>query len=484
MPRTIDLKSIAAGAMETYGFIPRFPKEVIREVEAILPGGPSAREGVADLRDLLWSSIDNADSMDLDQLEYAERGAGGRIEVKIAIADVDYFVPAGSRTDRHAAHNGMSVYTGVETFPLLPGRLSAGLSSLLPGNDHYAVVISYAVLPGGEVVKGDIFRAIVANKAKLVYEEVASWLDGAGPAPSDFGKVPGLEQQIHLQVEVSRLLNGHRMARGALTLETLEPRAVVEHGIVMNLVVDEKNQARSIIEEFMIAANETMVSRLGKAGFPMLERVVRVPKYWERIVETAARFGGTLPAAPDAAALADFLKIRREADPDGFPDLSLTIVKLIGHGEYVAAAPGDQPIGHFALAVIDYTHSTAPNRRYADIVNQRLIKSALAGQDPPYTADELDDLGAWLTDRDRNSQKVERFVRKAAAAVLLQDRIGEEFDGFVTGITVHGTFVRLVSPPAEGKLVRGRTNLTVGERIRVRLVRTDPYQGHIDFTQR
>lgn len=482
MRHAVDLNAIAYSTMEKYGFEPRFPRKVLREVEALFADELiESQEDARDLRELLWSSIDNPDSLDLDQLEFCEQGPEDEISVKVAIADVDLFVPRKSRTDRHAAHNGTSVYTGVETFPMLPDRLSTDISSLLPGQDRIAVVIGFTVLPDGSTRQGDIFRAVVTNKAKLVYDEVGDWLAGIGPLPAIIREVRGLEDQIRLQAEAARRLNLHRMAKGALDLETLEPRAVVEAGLVKNLVIEEKNPARSLIEEFMVAANETLVLRLEKAGFPMIQRVVRVPKYWNRIMDTAARYGEILPPGPDSRALAMFLNRRRAADPDHFPDLSLTVVKLMGPGEYVAIVPGAEPVGHFALAVTDYTHATAPNRRYADIINQRLIKSMLSGKHVPYTPEELADLGSWLTDRDKNSQKVERFMRKAAAAVLLQDRRGEVFDAFVTGVTKHGTFVRLLSPPAEGKITLGEQHLSVGQKVSVRLMQTDPYQGHIDF---
>jgi len=475
----VDLKAIAYKTMLDYGFIPHFPKKVLREVDALAPDIMSVE--AKDLRDLPWSSIDNPDSLDLDQLEYCEPSSNGEIAVKLAIADVDLYVPSGSLTDQHAAHNGTSVYTGVETFPMLPERLSAGLSSLLPNQDRLAVVIEYIVLPDGTTRPGEIYRALVRNRAKLVYEDVGSWLEGTGPLPAAIQKNPELEGQLRLQGEAALRLHRHRMTRGALELETLEPRAVLEGELVRDLVVESKNRARSLIEELMIAANETMVSALEEAGLPAIQRIVRVPKYWDGIVETAARYGESLPAGPDSKALAAFLVRRKDADPDHFPDLSLTVVKLMGPGEYVVVGPGEESVGHFGLAVTDYTHATAPNRRYADIINQRTIKSVLSKKPSPYGPIELSDLAGWLTDRDKSSQKVERFMRKASAAVLLESRVGESFESFVTGVTVHGTFVRVVSPPAEGKIIRGGEDLTVGQKVRVVLAGTDPYRGHIDF---
>jgi exoribonuclease-2 len=478
----VDLKAIARDAMRKYGFEPDFPDAVREEVRNI-GETPTGRErgDTRDLTGLLWSSIDNYDSMDLDQIEYCEGDSGREVLVRVAIADVDYFVRKGSPTDRHASHNGTSVYLGVETFPMLPDELSKGISSLLPGGDKRAMVIEYTVLADGSVRHGDIFRAVVRNRAKLVYEQVGDWLEGNGPVPETIMSVPGLKAQVLLQAEVARRLRARRMEQGALDLETLEAEAVMDNGQVRELVVQRQNMARSIIEEFMVAANQAMVNRLGDAGISMIQRIVRIPKNWEGIVETAAEYGTYLPAQPDSKALALFLDRRREADPERFPDLSLTIVKLMGPGEYVAYTPGDVPVGHFALAVMDYTHSTAPNRRYVDIVNQRLLKSVLDKKPVPYRKKELDELARWLTDRDKSSQKAERFMLKAAAAVLLQDRIGDAFDAIVTGAAEKGTYVRLFSPPVEGRVMKGEHGLKVGHKVVVRLINTDPRNGYIDF---
>lgn len=482
--RKVDLRAIAWIAMGKYGFTPQFPKSVVREINAMDAGRiQNGRKDARDLRMLPWSSIDNHDSLDLDQVEYCERGTGGTIHVKIAIADVDLFVPKDSQTDLHAAHNGTSVYTGVETFPMLPDRLSKGMTSLLPGRDHMAVVIEFTVLPDGEVRHGDVYRALVSNKAKLVYEEVGDWLEGTGPVPETVRGVPGLEEQMRLQNEASIRLKKYRMELGALELDTIEAHAVVEEGQVRELVVQRKNMARYLIEDFMVAANGTMVTYLGDAGIPMIQRVVRVPKNWEGIVKTAAMHGEILPSEPDSRALSKFLDRQKKADPDRFPDLSLVVVKLLGPGEYMTLAPKEAPYGHFGLAVTDYTHSTAPNRRYVDLIIQRLLKSVLCGEPSPYTLQELVEQSAWLTDREKQSKKVERFMRKAAAAMLLRDRIGESFDAFVTGASERGTYVRLIAPPAEGRVTRGEQGLSVGEKISVRLLKTDPYNGYIDFAR-
>jgi len=480
--REIDLVAIAYDAMERYGFDPGFPETVTREVESMseetIRGG---RSDVLDLRGLLWSSVDNFDSLDLDQIEYCEEGTDGEVHVKVAIADVDFFVRKGMHTDRHAAHNGTSVYLGIVTFPMLPDDLSRDISSLLPGKERRAIVMEYTVFPDGSMSRGEIYRALVSNKAKLVYEETGDWLEGRGPMPAVIEKTPGLEKQVRLQVETSQRLRRHRMERGTLDLETLEAEAVVEDGQVRDLVIQRPNLARQLIEEFMVAANQTMVNQLEAAGLPMIQRIVRIPRNWEGIVETAREYGDHLPKKPNCKALSAFLDRRRAADPERFPDLSLTVVKLMGPGEYTAFVPGDVPIGHFALAIMDYTHSTAPNRRYVDVVNQRILKSILDGRDSPYETDELDSLSYWLTGREKASQKAERFMRKAAAAVLLRDRIGDVFEGIVTGASEKGTYARLITPPAEGRIMRGEHGLKVGQKVRLRLTKTDPYNGFIDF---
>jgi VacB/RNase II family 3'-5' exoribonuclease len=480
--RPIDLKAISFFAMQKYGFKPEFPKTVIREVNAIQPDTPEAiRKNAKDLRSLLWSSIDNYDSEDLDQIEYCERGDADEIHVKIAIADVDHYVSKHSQSDQYASYNGTSVYTGIVTYPMLPDRLSKGISSLLPGQDCRAVIIEYTVHADGSVRHGSLYQAIVANKAKLVYEEVGDWLEGTGHIPQRVREVDGLEAQVRLQHEAALRLKKFRAAQGALDLETIEAEPVVKDGIVKDLVVQKKNMARNLIEEFMVAANGTTVTFLGNAGIPMIQRIVRIPKHWDEIVLTAATYGEILPDEPDAKELTGFLTRQKEADPLRFPDLSLTIVKLMGAGEYVPLDPGDPPLGHFALAVTDYTHGTAPNRRYVDLIIQRLIKSVLDNVESPYTLEELIDQSAWLTDKEKGSKKVERFMRKAAAAVLLQDRIGVSFDGLVTGASEKGTYVRLIIPPVEGRVMQGQQGLRVGDKVRVRLLKTDPLNGFVDF---
>ncbi|HUH79467.1 MAG TPA: RNB domain-containing ribonuclease [Methanoregula sp.] len=477
-----DIRTIAWHAMEKYGFEARFPPRVIDDVSAMREQAfPDVPKGFTDLRPLLWSSIDNHDSQDLDQLEYCERTPEGTILVRVAIADVDSYVRNHSPTDEYAAHNGTTIYTGVVTFPMLPERLSHGITSLLPGKDRMAVVIEFLVRHDGSFAPRGVYRALVRNKAKLVYEEVGAWLEGTGPVPKGVTDVPGLEEQLRLQDEATVLLRKNRREEGALEFETIEPEVVMEGDEVKGLVALTPNPARALIEEFMVAANGTMVARLGVAGVPMIQRVVRTPKNWAGIMLTAAIHGTTLPGEPDAKALAKFLLQEKTADPLHFPDLSLTMIKLMGAGEYLMLEPGSTPAGHFALAIIDYTHATAPNRRYVDIINQRQVKAILAGEPGPYTSADLAARAAWLTDREKASKKVRRFMRKAVAATLLENSIGKTFGALVTGATEKGTYVRLLEPPAEGRVMKGERGLLVGQKVRVRLIKTDPWNAFIDF---
>lgn len=478
----IDLAAIALYAMEKYGFAPRHPGSVMREAADAAKGNPiQLQKGGRDMRDLLWSSIDNFDSKDLDQLEFCERMPDDSIHVFVAIADVDAFVPKGSAADRYAAHNCTSVYTGIITFPMLPDVLSKGVTSLLPQQDRYAIIAEYTVLPEGALKPGAIFPAFVRNKAKLVYEAIGAWLEGTTITPDIVRETPGLVVQVKLQHEVACRLRKERMEHGALDLQTLEASPLIEDGVVKDLIIVEQNPARIIIEELMVAANRTMIASLEEAGLPAIERIVKIPKNWEGIVVTAAALGTHLPKTPDSKSLSKFLTRQKAADPDSFPDLSLTVVKLMGPGEYSLLWPGGEPLGHFALAVTDYTHATAPNRRYPDLINQRLIKSVLYHTQTPYTPRDLQALAEHMTDREKASKKVERFMQKAAAAVLLQNRIGETFDAIVTGASEKGTYARILSPPVEGRVVQGERGLYVGEHVSVRLLFVDAYKGFIDF---
>ena len=483
---SVDLFAIAHRAMIEAGFIPDLPATIKKEIKAIAAGTPpsSSSASVRDLRTFLWSSIDDSKSRDLDQVEYAEALAKGEARVLVGIADVDARVAKGSAIDEHAEANGTSVYAGVRTFPMLPEELSTDLTSLNAGEDRLAVVTEMVVAPDGTVKNTDIYLALLRSHAKLSYEAVGAWLDGKAEVPANVIAVPGLEAQIQLQSETAGRLGEFRKEHGALELETIQATPVVnEHGKVLELAVTEPNSARDLIANFMIAANVAMAQFLEGKGGPSLRRVVRTPKYWSRIVEIAAELDEKLPATPDSRALADFLARRKVADPLHFPDLSLAVVKSLGPGEYTVQLPGQEGEGHFGLAVQDYTHSTAPNRRYADLVTQRLVKAALADKPAPYTNLELKQLAAHCTERDSAARKVERKMRKVAAAVLLRDKIGEEFKAIVTGVSEKGTFARVISPPVDGRVMRGERGLRVGEKVRVRLLATDPQRGFIDFAR-
>jgi exoribonuclease-2 len=433
------------------------------------------------LRGLLWASIDNDDSADLDQLSVAEPQAGGAVAIRVAIADVDALVKKDSAIDGHAWTNTTSVYTAAGIFPMLPEKLSTDLTSLGEGDERLAVVMEMVVAADGTVTASNLYRAVVLNRAKLAYNGVAAWLDGAAPAPPKLAAVPGLEEQIRIQDRAAQALKRVRHARGALRLETLEVRAVFDESGLADLRPDHKNRAKELIEDLMIAANGVTARYLEEQGLPSLRRVLKTPKRWERIVALAAESGEQLPPTPDAGALDAFLTRRRAADPLHFPDVSLSVVKLLGSGEYALEVPGQQSSGHFGLAVKDYTHSTAPNRRFPDLVTQRLLKAALSGQASPYTNDELTTLARHCTDQEDNAAKVERQVRKSAAALLLASRVGARFDAIVTGASEKGTWVRIAGPAAEGRVVRRFEGLDVGDRVRVELVHTDVARGFIDF---
>jgi VacB/RNase II family 3'-5' exoribonuclease len=476
-----ELQRIAHAAMLQRGLLPDFSPAVIAETQRISQAAAASGAEFRDLRALLWASIDNDDSRDLDQLSVAEPMAGGTVKILVAIADVDALVKKGSAIDGHAWTNTTSVYTAAEIFPMLPEKLSTGLTSLGEGEERLAIVIEMMIAADGTVAGSDIYRAVVLNRAKLAYNGVAAWLEGEAPAPPRLAAVPGLEEQIRIQDRAAQALRQVRHAHGALQLETLEVRAVFDDGALADLLPDEKNRAKELIEDFMIAANGVTAKYLDKKGVPSLRRVLRTPKRWDRIVALALETGDRLPPAPDAAALDAFLSKRHQADPVRFPDLSLSVVKLLGSGEYALELPGQPSEGHFGLAVKDYTHSTAPNRRFPDVIAQRLLKAALAGQASPYTTDELTTLARHCTDQEDNAAKVERQVRKSAAAQLLAPRIGARFDAIVTGASDKGTWVRISGPVAEGRVVRGFEGLDVGDRVSVELVHTDVARGFIDF---
>jgi exoribonuclease-2 len=476
-----ELRNIAHAVMLQRGLLPDFSPAVAAETERITRAAVASDAAIRDLRGLLWASIDNDDSRDLDQLTVAEPLGDGAVKVLVAIADVDALVAQRSAIDGHAATNTTSVYTAAQIFPMLPEKLSTDLTSLGEGQERLAVVMEMVIAPDGAVAASGIYRALVVNRAKLAYNSVAAWLEGTAPPPPKLSAVPGLDAQLRLQDRAAQALKRLRHAHGALGLETLEVRAVFSDGSLADLRPDEKNRAKELIEDFMIAANGVTARFLDQAGLPSLRRVLHVPKRWERIVALAADVGERLPATPDAAALDAFLTRRRQADPEHFADLSLAVVKLLGAGEYALEVPGRPMEGHFGLAVRDYTHSTAPNRRFPDLVAQRLLKAALAGSPSPYGNEELAALARHCTEQENNAEKVERQVRKSAAAMLLAPRIGARFDAIVTGASEKGTWVRIAGPVAEGRVVRGFQGLDVGERVRVELLHTDVARGFIDF---
>ncbi|MEO8905780.1 MAG: RNB domain-containing ribonuclease, partial [Polyangiaceae bacterium] len=440
-------------------------------------------EAPKDLRGLLWVSIDNDDSRDLDQLSVAEPLPDGTVKIFVAIADVDALVKKGSPLDEHARANTTSVYTAAQVFPMLPEPLSTDLTSLGENEDRRAVVVEMVVRADGSIASSDVYRALVRNRAKLAYNGVAAWLDGTAPAPARVLGVPGVDAQLRVQDRVAQQLRKLRFEHGALTLETLEARAVFDGSTLSDLVPEGRNRAKDLIEDFMIAANGVSARFLAAKGFPSLRRVLRSPERWAKIVELAASQGEALQAQPSNEALEAFLLKRRELEPKHFADLSLSVIKLLGRGEYVLDLPGQRAMGHFGLALKDYTHSTAPNRRFPDLITQRLLKAALSGSPLPYSTDELHTLATHCTEQEDNATKVERRVRKSAAALLLSSRVGQHFDAVVTGASVKGTWVRINHPAAEGKLVSGVHGLDVGDRVRVELVATDFERGFIDFAR-
>ncbi len=479
-----DLQRIAQRAMRERGLLPEFSAAEMAEAQHLDPGIGPADPEIRDLRGLLWASIDNDDSRDLDQLTVAEAMPAGLTKISIAIADVDAKVKQGSALDHHAMTNTTSVYTDAQTFPMLPELLSTDLTSLNEGRERLALVVEMLVDGDGQVTSGQLRRAVVVNRAKLAYNAVAAWLEGKSAPPAKVVAVAGLAENLQLQDRVAQALRARRLQHGALELETLEPRAVFDGDAVADLRLDRQNRAKQLIEDFMVAGNIATAGFLTQKRSPSIRRVLRSPERWERIVELAATYGTELPGAPDARALEAFLAARRQADPERFPDLSLAVVKLLGRGAYAVEAPGQGATEHFGLAVRDYTHSTAPNRRYPDLVTQRLIKAALKDAPPPYTVRDLDALAQHCTAAEDAAAKVERQARKSAAALLLRSRIGETFDGFVTGASVKGTWVRLLQPPVEGRVVSGFEGLDVGDRVTVKLEHTDVERGFIDFSRR
>ena len=476
-----DLVRIATEAMSERGLEPAFSAAVEQQVASITGPGSDVDPRIRDLTALPWCSIDNDDSLDLDQLTACEVLGGGAVKIFVAVADVDALVKKGSAIDEHARINTTSVYTSAKVFPMLPERLSTDLTSLNHGQDRLALVTEMIVAADASIEQATVYRATVRNKAKLAYDAVAAWIDGESALPDAALAVPGMDLQLRTQDQVAQRLRARRHAEGALELETFQPRAVFEGERVVDIRQQVQNRARQLIEELMIATNEHAARFLASGGGASLRRVVRSPERWLRIAEVARKFGEALPKEPDSQALAAFLARRHKADAVRFPDLSLVIVKLMGSGEYVVEQPGASPIGHFGLAMRDYTHSTAPNRRFPDLITSRMLKGLLAGDPPPYSLAELESLAQHCTVQEDAAQRVERSVRKSEAAQLLESHVGQHFDAIVTGLSVSGTWVRIFTPPVEGKLVARSTELEVGQRIRVKLVATNVERGFIDF---
>jgi exoribonuclease-2 len=483
------LQRIAERAMLERGLLPTFSAAASAELRTVQAPAATNRDAggdasaIRDLTDLVWASIDNDDSRDLDQLTVADTVAGDSVRIRVAVADVDALVKSGSAIDMHARHNTTSVYTAAEVFPMLPEQLSTNLTSLNAGEERLAVVVDMVIGADGSVVRFEIYRARVRNQAKLAYNSVAAWLDGHGAAPQAITAVTGLAANLRVQDRVAQGLRALRHSNGALSLETIQAKPLFDGNQIRDLAIETTNRARQIIEDFMIAANGVTARYLAAQRFPTIRRVVRTPKRWDRIVALALEHGFTLPDAPDAAALDEFLVRQRAADPLRFPDLSLAVIKLLGAGEYVAERPDEAAPGHFGLAVKDYAHSTAPNRRYPDLLTQRLLKAAMAGRAAPYSFEEQDVLAKHFTEAEDAANKVERQVAKSAAAMLLESRIGEQFAALVTGASAKGTWARLLTIPVEGRVVQGFEGADVGDQIRVRLLSVNVERGFIDLAR-
>ena len=479
-----ELRVIARRVMIERGLLPDFSEEAKAQAEALTKPAAEPGSTIRDLSGLLWASIDNDDSRDLDQLSVAEPLANGAVKILVAVADVDALVKKGSAIDDHARTNTTSVYTAAQIFPMLPEKLSTDLTSLNEGEKRLALVVEMAVGADGAVIESAVYRAVVLNRAKLAYNAVAAWLDGAAPPPPKLAAVRGLPELLRLQDRTAQAMKQRRHQQGALSLETIQTRALFNGDVIADLLPDDNNRAKELIEDFMIAANGVTSKYLEAKGVPSLRRILRTPERWDRIVALAATLGERLPPAADSGALEEFLIRRQRADALRFPDLALSVVKLLGSGEYAVQRPGRTPDGHFGLAVRDYTHSTAPNRRFPDLITQRLLKAALAEGPAAYGDGELDALARHCTEQEDNATKVERQVRKSAAALLLAPRIGERFDALVTGASPKGTWVRILRPAVEGRLVRGVEGLDVGDHVKVELVATDVERGFIDFARR
>ena len=475
------LERIARRVMVERGFQTDFSTEALNQLANIQEIQSATGVAVKDLRKLPWASIDNDDSLDLDQLTVAEALPDNAVRIRVAVADVDILVKRDTPIDGHAHQNTTSIYTAGKTFPMLPDKLSTDLTSLSFNEDRPAIVIDIVIDDAGELKSSDIYPAMVHNYAKLAYSSVGAWLEGTGPVPDPITAVPALADNLRMQDRLAQKLKARRHEHGALDLQTVEARPVFEGDVIKDLQAETKNRATELIEDFMIAANDVTARFLHDKQVPSLRRIVRVPKRWDRIVEIAAHLNYQLPAGPDSKALNLFLTAQKAANPVAFPDLSLAVIKLLGSGEYVVELPNETAPGHFGLAVQDYTHSTAPNRRFPDLITQRMLKTTLGVSPMAYKQDELVELAAHCTQKEDDAKKVERQVAKSAAAMLLSNRIGDQFDAICTGAADKGTWVRVFKPPIEGRLISGFQGVDVGARLKVRLIRTDVEKGFIDF---
>ena len=477
----IILQNIARKAMISRGLVPDFPDAEISELNEISLPAAYKPEIAKDMRDLLWCSVDNADSLDLDQLTFAESLEGNRVRILVAIADVDALVDAKSNIDHHASQNTASVYTVARIFPMLPEKLSTDLTSLCLDSDRCAIVVDIILGNDGKVQQSDIYQAIVRNHAKLQYASLADWLEGNGTIPAEIARVEGLAENIKLQNRMAQKMKALRHEHGALEFETIEAMPVFDGDDLCEMKVEPKNRAKDLIEDFMIAANGATAIFLSGKNFPSMRRVVRIPKQWNRIVELASGHGFSLPAESDSKSLSGYLQFIKQNDPLHFLDMSISVLKLLGSGEYIIDIPGTIPPGHFGLAVKDYAHSTAPNRRYPDLITQRLLKSAISGNSIPYSTEQMEQIAQHCTLKEDDVTKVERQVEKSANAILMKSRVGEVFDAIVSGASPKGTWIRLFHPHVEGKLVTGFNGLKVGQQLKVRLTHINVESGFIDF---
>lgn len=480
MKAAVDLSNLASVVMKEKGLQPEFSREEVEQVAQITKPAPPSPD-MTDLRKLLWCSIDNDDSRDLDQLTYAEKNADQTTTIWIAIADVDALVKKDTPIDVHAQANTTSVYTPARIFPMLPEQLSTNLTSLNENEDRVAVVVKIQLDQSGSSVSSSIIQALVHNYAQLTYNNVAGWLAGKNTLHEKGARVPGLENALKLQHETAQQLKKRRHEAGSLTLQSSEAEVKVEANDHFVIELQANNFANQLIEEFMVAANKTMAEHLSQAKIANIRRVVRTPKFWDQIVETAREYHFDLPKEPDSKALDAFLIEQQAKDPLRFPDLSLTIIKLLGRGEYIVENDPTHPVGHFALALTDYTHSTAPNRRFPDLITQRQFKALISGTKAPYTLDELRKLAEHCSTQEDAATKVERQLNKSAAAMLLSTQIGAIFNGIVTGVNEKGTWVRILQPAVDGKIVQGFNQLKIGDKVSVQLRDVDIAKGFIDF---